>query len=65
MAELNSFQEINAALSSGEPLCVVGLNERGLVQFQLPDGCNYIVLTGEQALELAEKLMKHAGRSKA
>jgi hypothetical protein len=64
MGELNSFEEIGATLNSGEPVAVVGLNGRGNVQIELPPGCNYIEMTGEQALEMAAKLMKHAARSK-
>lgn len=62
---LDTREQIDSALSSGEPLCVVGLNGRGLVQLQLPRGCNYIVLSAEQAIELAGLLAKHAGRCRA
>ncbi len=62
MPELNTSKEIDDALESGKPLCVVGLNGRGNVQIELPAGCNYIEMTGEQVLELAATLMKHAAR---
>lgn len=60
MATLRSKKAIDKALSSGDPLGVVGLNGRGLVQFQLPPGNDYIVMTAEQARELAAMLCKHA-----
>lgn len=64
MAELKTDADIHDALHSGEPNCVVGLNERGLVQLQLPPGNDYIVLSPDQADELAGLLRKHANRAR-
>jgi hypothetical protein len=61
--ELNTHKEIDDALTSGQPLAVVGLNGRGLVQLQLPPGNDYIVLSPDQAEELAGLLRKHAARA--
>ncbi len=58
--QLNTDEEIHNALSSGEPICVVGLNERKLVQLQLPPGNDYIVMSWDQAMELARTILKHA-----
>lgn len=64
MAQLNTGAEIDAALHSGQPVCVVGLNGAGLVQLQLPPGKDYIVLSAVQAAELASALLKHAASAR-
>lgn len=61
--ELKTNAAIDAALTSGEPNCVIGLNGRGLVQLQLPAGCDYVVFTAGQAREAADLLRKHADRA--
>jgi hypothetical protein len=62
---LHTNEEIDACLLSGEPVCVVGLNKRKLVQVELPPGKNYITFTPDQAEALAERLLHWAGESRS
>ena len=62
---LETDQAIHDALHSGKPLAIVGLNERNLVQLQLPPGKDYIVMNAEMAREMARLLRYHAARSES
>lgn len=57
---LDSREQIDQALKAGSRTLVVGLNGRGDIQLQLPDGANYAQFTADQAEELAELLLKWA-----
>lgn len=61
---LGTDEAIRNALASGEPVAVIGLNGRGLIQLQLPKGCDYIVLSPDQADEVADLLRKWADKSR-
>lgn len=65
MKTLNTNDEIDGFLSSGQPGCVVGLTQHGgHVIIELPRDCNYMTMTADDAEEMAECLKKWAAESR-